>query len=177
MNLDKLFGSNAKVDILKYLIFRRQWISMRALESDLDRTYPAIKKQVDSLYEAGIFEIDKTDNKWSIKLNEEVLPFLKNIFVFSFKQNIISVFKAYWDKISKRYFWKIFWIDIPMDLVVIYNWLSKEDIIDLKKEIGKVSQAFFISQISITCMNQKERDQRYRLADKFVLDIMRNVKQ
>jgi hypothetical protein len=35
MNLEKLFGSKAKVDILKYLIFRRQGVSMRALETEL----------------------------------------------------------------------------------------------------------------------------------------------
>ncbi|MDR0282811.1 MAG: hypothetical protein LBI53_06075 [Candidatus Peribacteria bacterium] len=52
MNLEKLFGSKTKVDILKYLLFRRQGISMRALESELERTFPAIKKQVDSLEES-----------------------------------------------------------------------------------------------------------------------------
>jgi len=35
MNLEKLFGSKTKVDILKYLIFRRQGVSMRALETEI----------------------------------------------------------------------------------------------------------------------------------------------
>ena len=52
MNLEKLFGSKTKVDIIKYLLFRRQGVSMRALEAELGWTFPAIKKQVDSLEEA-----------------------------------------------------------------------------------------------------------------------------
>jgi predicted transcriptional regulator len=59
MNLEKLFGSKTKVDILKYLLFKRQGISMRALESELSWTFPAIKKQVDSLKIAGIIDINK----------------------------------------------------------------------------------------------------------------------
>jgi len=59
MNLEKLFGSKTKVDILKYLLFRRQGVSMRALESELERTFPAIKKQVDSLEESGILAVNK----------------------------------------------------------------------------------------------------------------------
>lgn len=177
MNLDKLFWSNAKVDILKYLIFRRQWISMRALESDLERTYPAIKKQVDTLFEAWLFDINKENTKWSIKLDKELQPFLKDIFLFSFKKHIISIFEQYSWKIKKYYFGKMFWVNLNMDLVIIYENLSKEEINELKKEIWEISQTFFISQVSITCMSQKEREQRYRLADKFVLDIMRIVKE
>jgi predicted transcriptional regulator len=59
MNLEKLFGSKTKVDILKYLLFRRQGVSMRALESEIERTFPAIKKQVDSLLEAQVININK----------------------------------------------------------------------------------------------------------------------
>ena len=43
-----MFGSKTKSDILKYLIFRRQGVSMRALEAEIGWTFPAIKKQVDS---------------------------------------------------------------------------------------------------------------------------------
>jgi hypothetical protein len=32
---------------------------MRALESELDWTFPAIKKQIDALTEAGVIDIDK----------------------------------------------------------------------------------------------------------------------
>ncbi|MBP6911571.1 hypothetical protein KBC03_08475, partial [Patescibacteria group bacterium] len=65
MKLDKFLGSKTKVDILKYLIFRRQGISIRALEHEIPWTFPAIKKQVDSLEESDIVDIDKEGNKWS----------------------------------------------------------------------------------------------------------------
>lgn len=70
MKLDKLFGSKAKADILKYLVFRRQGISMRAFESELERSFPAIKKQIDQLDDAGVIEINKESNKRSIYLTE-----------------------------------------------------------------------------------------------------------
>ena len=52
MKLEKLFGSRTKSDILKYLVFRRQGISVRAFESELTRSFPAIKKQIDALEDA-----------------------------------------------------------------------------------------------------------------------------
>jgi predicted transcriptional regulator len=62
MNLEKLFGSKTKVDILKYLLFKRQGVSMRALESEISWTFPAIKKQVDSLHESNVIDVNK-DNQ------------------------------------------------------------------------------------------------------------------
>ncbi|MDP2670078.1 MAG: hypothetical protein Q8O99_03700 [bacterium] len=68
MKLDKLLGSRAKADILKYLVFRRQGISIRAFESELERSFPAIKKQIDQLEDAGVIEIEKDQAKRSIYL-------------------------------------------------------------------------------------------------------------
>jgi hypothetical protein len=59
MDLEKLFGGKTKVDILKYLLFRRQGISMRALEGEITRTFPAIKKQVDALDKAKVINVNK----------------------------------------------------------------------------------------------------------------------
>ena len=73
MKLDKFLGSKTKVDILKYLIFRRQGISIRALEHEIPWTFPAIKKQVDSLEESEIVDIDKEGNKWSIVIRPSVM--------------------------------------------------------------------------------------------------------
>lgn len=42
---------------------------MRALETDLSWTFPAIKKQIDSLNEADILITDKTQQKRSIELS------------------------------------------------------------------------------------------------------------
>lgn len=68
MNLEKLFGSRAKTDILKFLVFRRQGVSVRAFETELQWSFPAIKKQVDQLEEAGVVRVKKDNNKWSIFL-------------------------------------------------------------------------------------------------------------
>jgi len=68
MKFEKLFGSKTKSDILKYLVFRRQGISMRAFEHELQRSFPAIKKQIDLLEEAGVVTIDKQDAKRAVYL-------------------------------------------------------------------------------------------------------------
>gem|GEM_PF-1550978 len=73
MKLDKFLGSKTKVDILKYLIFRRQGISIRALEHEIPWTFPAIKKQVDSLEDSEIVDIDKEGNKRSIVIRPSVM--------------------------------------------------------------------------------------------------------
>lgn len=44
---------------------------MRALETELERTFPAIKKQIDSLKKANIIEIGDDANKRSIILRDE----------------------------------------------------------------------------------------------------------
>jgi len=49
MRLDKLLGSQAKADILKFLVFKREGISARALENYLSWSFPSIKKQIDML--------------------------------------------------------------------------------------------------------------------------------
>ena len=82
MDLEKLFGSKTKVDILKYLLFRRQGVSMRALEWELEWTFPAIKKQVDSLKSAEILKVD-TDWNWrSISIEPWIHDLLKQIFYY-----------------------------------------------------------------------------------------------
>jgi len=52
MKIEKLLWSKTKTDILKYLIFKQEGISLRALENVLKRSFPAIKKQVDILEES-----------------------------------------------------------------------------------------------------------------------------
>lgn len=175
MKLEKLFGSGTKTDILKYFLFRRQWVSLRSLETSIDRTFPAIKKQIDSLEEAGIVDIDKTHNKRSITLKEKATKPLKNLFLFALQQEIYTILQQYLSSIDTYYFGELFGYNIPMDLVLLYHDLSDTDIKDLKQSIAKKCMEYFITSISITCMTQKERDQRYRLADKFVLSIMKGL--
>ena len=173
MNLEKLFGSKAKVDILKYLIFRRQGVSMRALETELWWTFPAIKKQVDGLNEAGILEVDK-ENTWrAITIKPTLLPFFKELFFESLRQSLLFLFEQHQNQIAQYFWWDKFGKPIGIDLILIYDQLQKEEIDTLKHNISEIFREFWIESASIVFMCNEERDKRYRLADRFVLQVMR----
>ena len=121
MNLEKLFGSKTKVDILKYLLFRRQWISMRALESELEWTFPAIKKQIDSLNEASVLDVNKEWPGRAIYIKPDFFNKIRDIFFFGLKQELVECFTAYGSIVDKYYFGKRFGINLEMDLVVVYK--------------------------------------------------------
>ncbi|HOG15279.1 MAG TPA: hypothetical protein PK674_01700 [Candidatus Absconditabacterales bacterium] len=173
MNLEKLFGSKTKVDILKYLLFRRQGVSMRALESELEWTFPAIKKQVESLESANIIEIDKNSTGRSITLKAEVSQLLKELLYFGLKSELINLFSTYEFMIEKYFFGKCFGINLDMDLVVIYKNLEKPQIDKIKESISEIFRGYFIEIVNVVFMSLDEWNKRYRLADRFVLDIMR----
>ena len=173
MNLEKLFWSKTKVDILKYLVFRRQWISMRALESEIWRTFPAIKKQIDSLEESWVLDIQKDNSGFSISIKKEYFDLFKEIFFTALKSNLTNLFDTYSIMINKYFLWKIFGIPLDMDIVIIYQHMEKPQIDELKNWIANLFREFFIENASIVFMSSEEREKRYRLADKFVLQVMR----
>lgn len=179
MNLEKLFGSKTKVDILKYLIFRRQGISMRALESDLWWTFPAIKKQVDSLNESWIIFVDKDDKNttwYSIYLVEWIAPILKELFFESLKQNLILLFNKDEEEISNYFRGNKFWKPIGVDLILIHNPMEKQRMEELKIWIETCFRDYWIESTSIVFMETEEWEKRYRLADRFVLQVMQYYK-
>lgn len=108
MKLDKFLGSKTKVDILKYLIFRRQGISIRALEHEIPWTFPAIKKQVDSLEESEIVDIDKEGNKWSIVIRPAVFDYIRSLLLYCIGNDLKSLFGKYEYIIDSYYLGKIF---------------------------------------------------------------------
>lgn len=177
MNLEKLFWSKTKVDILKYLLFRRQWVSMRALEAELEWTFPAIKKQVDSLNEAQVIDVNK-DGQWrAISIKPDFFHPIRDIFFFGLKQELISRFGTYGSMIDHYYFGKRFGIDIEMDLVVIYKNAEKPQIDAIKEEINGIFRWYFIELVYVVFMSAEEREKRYRMADRFVLQIMRTLQK
>ena len=173
MNLEKLFWSKTKVDILKYLVFRRQWVSMRALESEIWWTFPAIKKQVDSLEESWILDIQKENSGFSISIKKEYFDLFKQIFFTALKTNLTSLFDAYSVMINKYFLGKIFWVPIDMDIIIIYQHMEKPQIDELKTGIAELFREFYIENASIVFMSLDEWEKRYRLADKFVLQVIR----
>jgi len=173
MNLEKLFWSKTKVDILKYLVFRRQWVSMRALESEIWWTFPAIKKQVDSLEESWVLDIQKENSWFSISIKKDYFDLFKQIFFIALKSNLSDLFTTYSVMIDKYFLWKIFWVPLDMDIIIIYQHMEKPQIDELKSWISELFREFFIENASIVFMPLEEWQKRYRLADKFVLQVMR----
>jgi hypothetical protein len=146
---------------------------MRALESELERTFPAIKKQIDSLDESGILHIEKEPSGFSISILPTHYDLFKNFFFTVLKFNLIQLFESYTIMIERYFRGKKFGILLEMDLIVIYKHMEKPQIDALKQAIGEVFRDFFIENVSIVFMSAEEREKRYRLADRFVLQVMR----
>ncbi|MFA7298335.1 MAG: hypothetical protein WC010_01695 [Candidatus Absconditabacterales bacterium] len=175
MNLEKLFGSKTKVDILKYLLFRRQGISMRALESEIQRTFPAIKKQVDSLNESNVINVNKEGQGWAISIKPEFHDTLKNVFYFGLQNDLVTLFTTYEVMIDQYYFGKKFNRDLEMDLVVVYKNCEKPQIDMIKENINEIFRAYFIEIVSVVFMGLEEWQKRDRLADRFVIQIKKSL--
>ncbi len=175
MDLEKLFGGKTKVDILKYLLFRRQGISMRALEGEITRTFPAIKKQVDALDKAKVINVNK-DGQWrAISIKPEFYDILKNVFYFWLQHELINLFTTYEVMIDQYYFGKRFNIDLEMDLVVIYKNCEKPQIDMIKENINEIFRTYFIEVVSVVFMSNEEWQKRDRLADRFVIQIKKSL--
>lgn len=146
---------------------------MRALESEIWWTFPAIKKQISSLEESEIIHIDKNNNKRSIVLNKDVEDVIKGVFLFWLQKAISDVLKQHEFIIEKYYFWRVFWYDIETDIVVIYKNCEKELLNVVKSEISEVFHRYHVENTYITFFSLGERQKRYQLADRFVLSILR----
>jgi len=150
---------------------------MRALESELEWTFPAIKKQVDALEDAWVIDVNKEWQWRSISLKVDFFNKIRDIFFFGLKQELVYLFKTYDIIIDKYYFWKRFGIDLEMDLVVIYKYAEKPQIDKIKDEINTIFRQYFIEIVYVVFMSTEEREKRYRLADRFVLQIMRSIQK
>lgn len=146
---------------------------MRALETEIWRTFPAIKKQVDALDEAEIISVIKESTGRSISLKSDFFPLLKELFFLSLKYELMKKFEQHQSAIQ-QYFWgDKFGKPIGMDVVILYTQLSKEEIDQLKLDISEVFRNYRIESVSVVFMSVEEREKRYRLADRFVLQVMR----
>ena len=163
------------MDILKYLLFKRQGISMRALESEIQRTFPAIKKQVDSLNQANVINVNKDGQGRAISIKPEFHDTLKNVFYFGLQNDLITLFTTYEVMIDQYYFWKKFNIDLEMDLVVVYKNCEKPQIDMIKENINEIFRSYFIEVVSVVFMGVEEWQKRDRLADRFVIQIKKSL--
>jgi hypothetical protein len=173
MKLDKFLGSKTKVDILKYLVFRRQGISIRALEHEIPRTFPAIKKQVDSLEESEVVVIDKDASKRAITMHPSAAPHIKSMLLYTLETELLTLFSAYEYMIEQYFLGHIFSRDLELDLAIVYKNVDKNVLDAIKEAIGSLFRNYFIETAQVVFMSQEEFQRRYRLADKFVLQLMR----
>jgi len=150
---------------------------MRALENELERTFPAIKKQIDSLQDAKVIEIDKNEVKRAIRLHKDGEEIIKTIFMHSLQSHLKELFSTYNTMIAKYYFGGIFGTKLEMDLVVLYQNCEKPQIDILKNEINSIFNGYFVDVVSVVFMSADEREKRYRLADRFVLNILRSLQK
>ena len=177
MKLDKFLWSKTKVDILKYLIFRRQGISIRALEHEIPWTFPAIKKQVDSLEESEVVLIDKDASKRAITMHPAASPHIRGMLLYTLETDLLNLFEAYTYMIDQHFLWKIFWKDLELDLIVIHKNVEKPTLDAIKDAISNLFRNYFIETAQVVFMSLEEYQRRYRLADKFVLQLMRSKPQ
>ncbi len=173
MDLDKLFGSKTKSDILKYLVFRRQSVSIRSLENETWWTFPGIKKQVETLEQAKILNIDKEWNWWSIVINKKIYPEIKLLLLSALKYNILDVFKNCDYKIDKIYRGKVFGKEIDPDLVFVYS-SPDTDIETIKNQLSDIFKQYMIDSATLWYLSTQEFDKRSKMADKLVISLMRS---
>lgn len=71
-------------------------------------------------------------------------------------------------------FWgKMFGVSVDMDLVLIYTPEAQMHLDKIKEDINEIFRDYLIEMVSVVFMSQSDFEKRYRLADRFVLTLMR----
>jgi hypothetical protein len=146
---------------------------MRALEQELDRTFPAIKKQIDSLEESDILIINKHAQAWSIELDPLVAPMIAQMVILTLKQSCAKLLTTYDTMISSCYYGRLFGLDIEQDMVVLYKHSDPQCLEQIKRELDTILHNFFIDHASVVFMSEDEFRKRINVSDKFALSIVR----
>ena len=68
---------------------------MRALEQELNWTFPAIKKQIDSLDISNVIKIDKENQARSIQLHEGIAKTITQLVLITLKQDCEKLLGTY----------------------------------------------------------------------------------
>ncbi len=148
---------------------------MRAFDHEMEFSFPAIKKQIDQLEEAKILDVEKDTGKYAISLHPGIYPYLKALFLYSLKWDLKSYFSNH-DFLIKKYFrGKLFGNDFEQDLVLIYAPGFEEHTDQIKRDLNELFRSYMIVHVNVVFMSESEFDKRYRMADKFVLNLMRQA--
>lgn len=173
MNLELFLGSKTKVDILKYLLFNQEWVSARELESKLNYSFPAIKKQVDNLEKAWILNKNQKWNKWQIIINSDVKPLIMDLFLYNIKSTLKNIFIE-----NDTFLIKCFLVDffsneekkLWVDMVFVHKDVEDIFLQDIKKHISWFLDDYFL-ELKIVFISKREYEKRLKFADKFIINI------
>lgn len=101
---------------------------------------------------------------------------LKELFRYILREDLKKAFDSYDWLVDTFFLWKVFGKDFDMDLVLVFNSKQKDDLELLKNDITEIFRNFLIEYVNVVFLTMEEFDQRNRLADKFVLWLLRTVK-
>ena len=180
MQIEYLFWSKTKVDILKYLIFKDEWLSARELETKLKQSFPAIKKQLDNLELAWVILKNKQWNKWNVSISKPIKPLIFKIFIFDIVNFLKELLEKYYF-LERFLLWDFFFFNVEdyqkiwVDLVFIYNDVDDVFLTEVKKEISEFFDKYFVD-IKVVFMRKQDYEKRLKYADKFVLRITKSQK-
>ena len=76
--------------------------------------------------------------------------------------------------IARTFFGKMFGKKLDIDLVVLFTEHGDEMRDQIKNDMENLFREYLIEHTVITLMSKTEFDRRYRVADKFVLNLMRS---
>lgn len=93
--------------------------------------------------------------------------------LYCLSTDLKNLFNKYEYIIDSYYLGKIFGNALDLDMVLIYKNCEKALLDVVKDDISNVFRNYFIETAQISFMSLDEFQRRYRLADKFVLNLMR----
>ncbi|MEY3197648.1 MAG: hypothetical protein RL023_252 [Candidatus Parcubacteria bacterium] len=100
---------------------------------------------------------------------------MKSLFLHALKGDLKSYFSSQDFLIKKFFRGKLFGNDFEQDLVLIYTPGFEEHTDQIKRDLNDLFRSFMIVHVNVVFMSESEFDKRYRLADKFVLSLMRQA--
>lgn len=86
-----------------------------------------------------------------------------------FDEHEMMINNHFWGKLRGK--------SLDMDLVIVHSDQAQEYIEKIKGDIEEVFRDYLIEYVTVWFMSAGDFDKRYRLADKFVLKLIRSEKE
>jgi hypothetical protein len=104
--------------------------------------------------------------------------YIRNLLIYSLKTDLGDYFEQNEIMIRHAFRGKMFGVGVDMDLVLIYTPEAQLHLEKIKEDINDIFRMYLIELVSVVFMSQSDFEKRYRLADRFVLTLMRenNIK-